>query len=88
MAKYTSEDIKGIANLLKVVRARAGETGDHAAHFLIGAGCSITAGIPSAMDLMKEIQQTYPDLCTQLPPNPQNPYGSHMALLRFATEAS
>ena len=81
MAKYTSEDIKRIANRLRVVRARAGQTGDHAAHFLIGAGCSITAGIPSAMDLMKEIQQTYPDLCTQLPPNPQNPYGSHMALL-------
>jgi hypothetical protein len=62
MASYTSEDIKRIANRLRVVRAHARQTGDRAAHFLIGAGCSITAGIPSAMDLVKEIQQTYPDL--------------------------
>ena len=81
MAKYTSEQIKEIADVLNVARTRAEERGDHAAHFLIGAGCSITARIPSAMDLVKEIRQTYPTRAAKLPPNLQNPYGSHMALL-------
>jgi SIR2-like domain/Plant specific mitochondrial import receptor subunit TOM20 len=81
MAKYKSEHIEEIANRLRVAREHAKQGGDHAAHFLIGAGCSITAGIPGAMDLVKEIKQTYPTLAARLPPNLQNPYGSHMALL-------
>lgn len=76
MAKYTSEDIRKIAERLKSAQGR-----ERAAHFLIGAGCSISAGIPSAADLIKRIHKDYPAHCADLAPNKRNSYGACMALL-------
>ena len=76
MAKYTSEDIGKIAKRLESAHAR-----DRAAHFLIGAGCSISAGIPSAGDLIKRIHKDYRAQCAELAPDKRNSYGACMALL-------
>lgn len=76
MAKYTSEDIQKIAERLRGARDR-----DWPAHFLIGAGCSISAGIPGAVDLVKRIHKDYPAHCAELSSSNRNSYGACMALL-------
>jgi hypothetical protein len=88
MAKYTPEQIEEIADVLKVARTRAEESGDHAAHFLIGAGCSITAGIPSAMDLVKESSRLIRLALQNFHPTFKTPTGATWRSCRFATEAS
>ena len=76
MAKYSSEDVRKIAERIKAARDR-----ERPAHFLIGAGCSISAGIPSADDLVKRIHREYPAHCADLPPEMRSLYGNCMALL-------
>jgi tetratricopeptide (TPR) repeat protein len=76
MAKYTSEDIRKIAERLKGARDR-----DRPAHFLMGAGCSISAGIPSAADLIARIHKDYPAHCADLSSDNRDSYGACMALL-------
>jgi Tfp pilus assembly protein PilF len=76
MAKYTSEDIRKIAERLKGARDR-----DRPAHFLLGAGCSISAGIPGAADLIKRIHKDYPAHCAELSLESRDLYGACMALL-------
>ena|SRR5690242_11994859 len=76
MAKFTSDDVLEIAERLKQARDR-----DHPAHFLIGAGCSISAEIPTANDLIKKIHEKYPKASARLSGDKRNHYGSCMALL-------
>jgi Tfp pilus assembly protein PilF len=76
MAKYTSADIQKIAERLKGARDR-----DRAAHFLLGAGCSITAGIPSGAKLVEQIHAEYPTHCAGLKDEDRHSYGACMALL-------
>jgi tetratricopeptide (TPR) repeat protein len=76
MAKYTSKDIREIAERLKNAQGR-----ERAAHFLIGAGCSISAGIPGAADLIKRIHRDYPASCADLAPDKRNSYGACMHIL-------
>jgi tetratricopeptide (TPR) repeat protein len=76
MTKYNSEDIRKIAERLKSARDR-----DRPAHFLVGAGCSISAGIPGATDLIKRIHKDYPAHCEDLSSTNRDSYGACMALL-------
>jgi len=76
MAKYTSEDVRKLAEWLKAARDR-----DCPAHFLTGAGCSISAGIPGAADLIKRIHKDYPTHCADLKPHERSSYGACMAIL-------
>src|SRR6202030_3634183 len=59
-------------------RARDRET---ATHVLIGAGCSKSAGIPLASELIQEIRKKYPNRCRDLPVQAKNLYGLCMAQL-------
>ncbi|MBB1094249.1 SIR2 family protein, partial [Rhodopseudomonas palustris] len=76
MAKFTPEDVKRLAERLKQAKGRG-----HPAHFLIGAGCSISAGIPSAADLVTRIHQDYAANCADLSDDHRHMYGACMALL-------
>jgi hypothetical protein len=61
MAKYGPDDVKRLAERLVAARERS-----RPAHFLIGAGCSISANIPGANDLVKRIHDAYPTHCADL----------------------
>lgn len=50
-------------------------------HILIGAGCSKSAGIPLAGELIKEARAKYPARCKELPSAAKNLYGLCMARL-------
>jgi Tfp pilus assembly protein PilF len=76
MAKFTSADVSKLAERLKRAKDRK-----HPAHFLIGAGCSISAGIPGAADLIKKIHVDYEAHCTALSNDQRQLYGACMALL-------
>ena len=76
MTKYTVDDVSKIAEKLQIAKAR-----DRAAHFLIGAGCLISAGIPGAPDLVKRIHSDFPKHCDALIGDDRNAYGKCMALL-------
>ena len=52
MAKYTSLDVKSLANVMRTEAARGRPFA-----FLTGAGCSISAGIPSVPNLLKRINE-------------------------------
>src|ERR1043165_2080993 len=76
MAPYSPDDIQKIAEKLKHARNR-----DRSAHFLLGAGCSITAGIPSANDLVKQIHALFAKQVSELNETDRQSYGPCMALL-------
>ena len=76
MAKYTSEEVKRIAGRLRMAKERS-----RPAHFLIGAGCSLTAKIPSAPQIVKIIHDKYKDECKGLTDSDRSSYGACMALL-------
>jgi tetratricopeptide (TPR) repeat protein len=76
MAKFTPADVSLVAERLKRARDRS-----HPAHFLIGAGCSISAGIPSAKELISRIHEDYPTQCAALSDDKRYVYGKCMALL-------
>src|SRR5262249_20628363 len=72
----SQDDITEIAERLVQAKAR-----NCPAHFLTGAGCSISAGIPSAKALIDEIHEKYRVRCAKLDAKHPNPYGACMALL-------
>lgn len=76
MPKYTSDDIRRIAEKIKTAKDRG-----RAAHFLVGAGCSISAGIPGANTFVKKIHDDYPEHCKDLKSDDHHSYGACMALL-------
>jgi hypothetical protein len=76
MAKFTSADVLRVAERLKRAKDR-----NHPAHFLTGAGCSISAGIPGAADLIKKIHEDYQAECAALSYDKRQLYGACMALL-------
>jgi hypothetical protein len=76
MAKFTSADVSGVAERLTRAKARG-----RPAHFLVGAGCSISAGIPGATDLVKKIHSDYQAQCTRLSDDKRLSYGACMGLL-------
>jgi len=78
MAKYSSSDVSRIA-----ARLKRGRNTDRPAHFLIGAGCSISAGIPSAKTLMEKIRQDFREEYETLSPDKRDSYGACMALLEI-----
>ncbi|MEQ1696495.1 MAG: hypothetical protein ABL901_11705 [Hyphomicrobiaceae bacterium] len=54
---------------------------DEAATFLIGAGLSVTAGIPLAPALVIHAIKTFPNLCQGIAPNQPGAYGAMMSKL-------
>jgi tetratricopeptide (TPR) repeat protein len=76
MPKYTSSDVQRIAQRLVDARGRK-----RPAHFLMGAGCSVTAGIPSANALVDMIHGRYSAHLDRLQDNEKRSYGACMALL-------
>jgi len=73
MPKFTDDDVRMLAAAIK----RAGSVA-----FLTGAGCSLTAGIPLAVHLVKEINDKYPDEIKRLVrPEQQDDYGCCMGAL-------
>jgi tetratricopeptide (TPR) repeat protein len=71
MSKFTEDDVRMLATAIK--RAGTGVT------FLTGAGCSLTAGIPLAVQLVKEIKDKYPDEIKRLvKPEQQDDYACCM----------
>ena len=68
MPKFTEDDVRVLATAIKRV--------GNGVAFLTGAGCSLTAGIPLASQLVKEIKDKYPDEIKQLvKPEQQDDYG-------------
>jgi tetratricopeptide (TPR) repeat protein len=73
MPKFTEDDVRVLAAAIK----RAGSVS-----FLTGAGCSLSAGIPLAAQLVKEIKSKYPDEIKRLvEPELQDDYGCCMGAL-------
>jgi hypothetical protein len=77
MPKFTSSDVSLIADQVRFARDKT----KRAAHFLIGAGCSITADIPSAKDLIEKIQTDFRGAWAALPEKSQGSYGACMDLM-------
>jgi Tfp pilus assembly protein PilF len=77
MPKFTSEDVSRLAERLKFAR----DNTKRPSHFLIGAGCSIAAGIPSAKDLINKIRSAVPAAWAGLPEEERGSYGACMDLL-------
>jgi Tfp pilus assembly protein PilF len=76
LPNFSSTDILKLSERLKRARDRG-----HPAHFLMGAGCSISAGIPDAAALVRQIHNDYSAQCADLKGDNYNSYGSCMALL-------
>src|SRR5687767_13152058 len=76
MPTYTLTDVRRVAERLKAARDRS-----RPAHFLIGAGCSISANIPGADELVKRIHKDYAEHCRDLKEDTAHSYGACMALL-------
>lgn len=76
MAKFTSVDVSKVAERLKRAKARG-----RPACFLIGAGCSVSAGIPTANGLVERIHGEYAAHCEALNRAERVSYGACMALL-------
>lgn len=70
------ERVAEIAETMRRARDR-----DVAAHVLIGAGCSKSAGIPVASELIKEARRKYHARCRDLPADAKNLYGLCMSRL-------
>ncbi|MDO8343398.1 MAG: SIR2 family protein [Cellvibrio sp.] len=75
MAKFTTKDIKLLAKQM-----RASYKDEKPFTLLTGAGCSVSAGIPLAGTLVKEILKTYGDECRrQLDDEQLRDYGACMS---------
>lgn len=78
---YSSTDVEYIGSLLIAAR-------DNKEPFavLTGAGCSISAGIPSSRDLVHQIGKDYPHLLAGLSPEEKADYGRCMGQLSTAEQ--
>lgn len=76
MARYSSQDIDEIADTL-----RSAKDNGKPAHILFGAGCSKSAGIPLASEIVEAIHKKYPGYCQRLAEDDQRNYGACMKLL-------
>jgi hypothetical protein len=76
MAKYTREDVDRLAGEIR----RAKDRGRPFAA-LIGAGCSIEAGIPLAPALVRELAERYSGRIGRLPEERREDYGACMGVL-------
>jgi tetratricopeptide (TPR) repeat protein len=78
MAKFTEDDVRVLARAIK----RERDERQRGVAFLTGAGCSLTAGIPLAAQLVEEIKKKYPDEIKRLvKPEQQDDYGCCMGAL-------
>jgi hypothetical protein len=73
MSKDQKQIVEKIADTLRNARD------NYKAHFLIGAGCSKTAGVPLAGELVDEIKRRWPQHCRDVPEGSR--YGAYMKKL-------
>jgi tetratricopeptide (TPR) repeat protein len=73
MAKYRREDVRQVANMMRQLPLTT--------DFLIGAGMSISAGIPIARELIRQIAERYRDEILKLPESKRSDYGACMGAL-------
>jgi len=79
MGKYTKKDIKRIANAM---RRQRDDKPDRPYNLLTGAGCSKSAGIPLASELVEEIKDKYKlELEDRLGEDCGDDYGACMSVL-------
>jgi Tfp pilus assembly protein PilF len=76
MPHYSSQEIDEIADTLRRAKDR-----EKPAHILFGGGCSKSAGIPLASELVGEIHKLYPGRCQRLADVDRDRYGACMKLL-------
>ena len=76
MAGYTQKDIDELAGAIRQARK-----GDRPFNLLTGAGCSVSAGIPLAPELVEEIHKRYPPVAEKLPEEKRFDYGACMSCL-------
>lgn len=76
MPRYSSQDIDHIVDTL-----RSAKDNGKPAHILFGAGCSKSAGIPLASEIVEAIHNKYPGYCQSLAEVDQRKYGACMKLL-------
>jgi hypothetical protein len=76
MSATSASDTKEIAETLRAARDRG-----RPAHLLIGAGCSKSAGIPLAPELIHEINEKYVERCRRAAKGRELNYGGCMKLL-------
>lgn len=76
MTHYSSQEIDEIVDTLRRAKDRS-----KPAHILFGGGCSKSAGIPLAPELVTEIHELYPARCQKLADADRKKYGACMKLL-------
>src|SRR5262249_16691933 len=76
MPRYTPQDIAEVADALRNARGQG-----RPAHILFGAGCSKSAGIPLAREIVAEIHERYPNYCKALSETDKRSYGACMKRL-------
>lgn len=76
MSRYTLQDIDEIADAF-----RSGKGRGKPAHILFGAGCSKSAGVPLAREIVKDIHEKYPNFVGKLDPEDRHKYGACMRKL-------
>jgi hypothetical protein len=76
MPRYSSQEIDEIADTFLSAKERG-----KPAHVLFGGGCSKSAGIPLASELVVDIQNQFGSRCRALPEADRNKYGPCMKLL-------
>lgn len=75
-AHYPTADVKIVAETIRAAKDRGCPI-----HLLIGAGCSKSAGVPLAPDLIKEIKNDFPGRFRRLSKQEKDRYGAVMKLL-------
>jgi NAD-dependent SIR2 family protein deacetylase len=76
MPSYTVQDIDEIADAF-----RSGKGRSKPAHILFGAGCSKSAGVPLAREIVKDIHKNYSNYVNKLDPDDRHRYGACMKKL-------
>ena len=76
MPRYTLQDIDEIADAFRSGKDRGKPT-----HILFGAGCSKSAGVPLAREIVRDIHENYSNYVNKLDPDERHRYGACMKKL-------
>lgn len=74
--RYTTQEIDEIANAFG-----SGQSRGRPAHVLFGAGCSKTAGVPLAREIVDDIHRVYEHYIWKMEAKDKRKYGACMKLL-------
>jgi len=76
MPRYTLQDIDEIADAFRSGKDRGKPT-----HILFGAGCSKSAGVPLAREIVRDIHENYSNYVNKLDPDDRHKHGACMKKL-------